>query len=355
MASGVSILIGTLSVRQGAAFRPMVHVSPAAAAAGDGVGGFVRVEAFVDLADPGALDFKPEVGRELGREGVFAGPGVFQPFDDGFPLLRFFVVQGVGGDGRLFDGGPATHVHVPERRRRRNPERQPQIPADADDDDPVPRLRNPVSLEKVEIREQIVSRLEQRPQNRVERLAFVGRLQPADVFRQKPHRLAQLEHPDPVLVKRTECPVDPFLLPDLAEVVARESERQPVDFRNVSENLQIQFPDIRANHVGGFFVPADVEPVGPAGGFVVVRRPRVPDGKRPVHPPDLACHPRSPRQPPRPAKQLTQPENHFRFLLGFCFIPSTKAAISFLHQSIPRCNHSRQSSIPHFSVSAMGK
>ena len=30
-------------------------------------------------------------------------------------------------------------------------------------------------------------------------------------------------------------------------------------------------------------------------------------------------------------------------------------AISFLHQSIPRCTHSRQSSPPHFSVSTMGK
>lgn len=84
----------------------------AAAASGDGVCRFIRVQPFVYLADFRTVDIQFQFVRQVGSKCILSGKDMIQPFNDGFRLFCQFVIKGVCRNGRLFYCFPAGIVNV---------------------------------------------------------------------------------------------------------------------------------------------------------------------------------------------------------------------------------------------------
>lgn len=292
-----------LPVGEGPGLAPMVYVRPASARAGDRIGRPLGVEALVYLAYLGALDFQPQVGRQVGRERILPRPYVHQALDDGGRLPRGLVVGGVGRDGRRLDGLPASHGSVGPGAR--DLELEGQVGPDPDNDYPMPGLRHPILLELIQVGVDPVSRGGHGVENRLDGRPVVGALQPADVLRHKAPGAEPLQNPHPIRVEGPIGAVEAPLLADDAEVVARKPESEAVDAAQGREFLHIQLAHVFAYH-GLRGVGTQVADVGVARVAVVVGGPLMDKTQR------RALDPRphgAGGHAARPAEKLTEPQN----------------------------------------------
>ncbi len=109
---GKGLQAGAFPVCQGSGFFPVVNMGSAAAASGDGICRFVRVQAFVYLADFCAVDIQFQFVRQVCGKGILAGKDMVQSFNDGFGLFCQFVIKGICRDRRVFYCFPAGIVYV---------------------------------------------------------------------------------------------------------------------------------------------------------------------------------------------------------------------------------------------------
>lgn len=143
---GEGLQAGAFPVCQGPGFFPVVNMSSAAAASGDGVCRFIRVQPFVYLADFRTVDIQFQFVRQVGSKCILSGKDMVQPFNDGFRLFCQFVIKGVCRDGRLFYCFPAGIVNVRIWFRGRDMVCNINIFPDAYYDDPVAGLGDSVFL-----------------------------------------------------------------------------------------------------------------------------------------------------------------------------------------------------------------
>lgn len=278
------------AVREGTGLFPMIDMRSAAAGARDGVRRFRGIQPTVNLADSRAMHLKLEVGtffQERGVEDVLPFPDEFQPLDDPRRHLRELVVRGIWSDGRVLDGFPARRVEFGRRcrRHRRMEGKRRSAPCllvltDSHNYYSVPRLRDAIFLELVEMGIYKIPRILHVLQDGLERCAVIRARDAADILRKKPERLVASQDADAVGIERTVLAVEPLLLADEGEIIAREAESEGVEWMLGKERvmLDIQFMDILAEDAVRV-LRADIRPIGFTSRWVDIVRPRMRNGE----------------------------------------------------------------------------
>ena len=174
----------------------------------------------------------------------------------------------------------------------------------------MPALRNPVLLELVEVRVELVpapltSRMLETIENHLERHSVVRVPQPTHVLSHKPLRGILINHSCAVLIERAEGAVNALPLTDHREVVAGKAEGETVNRSQLL--LDVKLSDIFVDDVSALKVVL----VGRAGVLVVVGCPSMSDG---VTRHGLGRFPCACSNAPRAAEQLSESEDG---LVGF--------------------------------------
>src|SRR5437773_1342210 len=165
-------------------------MGPAPAAPGNCVRGLVRVQSLVNLADFRTYDFQLQFRRNVCGKRVLPWLDVLQPRNNRFVLRSQLLVGSILGYGWILNRLSACDGL--SDRGCRDLEIQIEIFPKTHNDDSVPRLRDTVFLEPVEVWVDVVTCFVHSLQNDLEVLSLVGVSESAHILCQEPFRLEML-------------------------------------------------------------------------------------------------------------------------------------------------------------------